>query len=86
MDEGDVVHDGVVGPALDDPVAGLQGDGRAEAEEDRGGAATYKLLDTSVIIDGRISDICDTGFIEGILILVGTGITTDAQGRPLSDT
>ena len=26
------------------------------------------------------------GFIEGILILVGSGITTDAQGRPLSDT
>ncbi|MCD6570068.1 MAG: TRAM domain-containing protein [Deltaproteobacteria bacterium] len=28
-----------------------------------------KLLDTSVIIDGRISDICDTGFIEGVLIV-----------------
>lgn len=26
-----------------------------------------KILDTSVIIDGRISDICSTGFIEGIL-------------------
>jgi uncharacterized protein YacL len=26
-----------------------------------------KLLDTSVIIDGRIADICDTGFIEGKL-------------------
>jgi hypothetical protein len=26
------------------------------------------------------------GFIEGILILVGSGITKDAQGRPLSDT
>jgi TM2 domain-containing membrane protein YozV len=26
------------------------------------------------------------GFIEGILILVGSGITRDAQGRPLSDT
>jgi TM2 domain-containing membrane protein YozV len=25
------------------------------------------------------------GFIEGILILVGAGITTDAQGRPLRD-
>lgn len=30
---------------------------------------SYKILDTSVIIDGRISDICDTGFIEGILII-----------------
>jgi uncharacterized protein YacL len=29
----------------------------------------YKILDTSVIIDGRISDICDTGFLEGILVI-----------------
>lgn len=29
----------------------------------------YKLLDTSVIIDGRIADICDSGFIEGTLLL-----------------
>ena len=28
-----------------------------------------KILDTSVIIDGRIYDICKTGFIEGILII-----------------
>lgn len=34
-----------------------------------GGTATYKILDTSVIIDGRISDICDTGFLEGILVI-----------------
>jgi uncharacterized protein YacL len=30
---------------------------------------SYKILDTSVIIDGRIADICDTAFIEGTLIL-----------------
>lgn len=29
----------------------------------------YKILDTSVIIDGRIADICETGFIEGVFIL-----------------
>ncbi|MBN2158160.1 MAG: TRAM domain-containing protein [Spirochaetes bacterium] len=29
----------------------------------------YKILDTSVIIDGRIADLCDTGFIEGILVI-----------------
>ena len=29
----------------------------------------YKLLDTSVIIDGRIADICLTGFIEGTLLI-----------------
>jgi len=30
---------------------------------------TYKILDTSVIIDGRIADICDTAFIEGALVV-----------------
>ena len=29
----------------------------------------YKLLDTSVIIDGRIADISTTGFVEGILVV-----------------
>ena len=29
----------------------------------------FKLLDTSVIIDGRIADISSTGFIEGVLIV-----------------
>lgn len=38
----------------------------AEISEVRG---NYKLLDTSVIIDGRIADISETGFIEGILVV-----------------
>jgi len=29
----------------------------------------YKLLDTSVLIDGRIADIADTGFLEGYLAI-----------------
>jgi len=29
----------------------------------------YKILDTSVIIDGRISDLCETGFIEGTILI-----------------
>lgn len=29
----------------------------------------HKILDTSVIIDGRIADICQTGFIEGTLLI-----------------
>jgi uncharacterized protein YacL len=33
------------------------------------GSLSYKILDTSVIIDGRIADVCDTGFIEGILVI-----------------
>lgn len=35
---------------------------------ERGGAQP-KVLDTSVIIDGRIFDLCKTGFLEGTLIL-----------------
>lgn len=30
---------------------------------------TRKILDTSVIIDGRICDVCETGFVEGTLII-----------------
>ncbi len=30
-----------------------------------------KILDTSVIIDGRIADVCETGFLEGPLIIPG---------------
>jgi uncharacterized protein YacL len=29
----------------------------------------YKILDTSVIIDGRIADICDSGFMDGTLVI-----------------
>jgi len=33
------------------------------------GRASPKILDTNVIIDGRIADICETGFIEGIFVV-----------------
>jgi uncharacterized protein YacL len=29
----------------------------------------YKILDTSVIIDGRIADICETGFMDGTIVI-----------------
>ncbi len=29
----------------------------------------YKILDTSVIIDGRIADVCDAGFLDGTLVV-----------------
>jgi len=29
----------------------------------------FKILDTSVLIDGRIADICQTGFIEGTILV-----------------
>ena len=38
-----------------------------EVKEEKSGIP--KVLDTSVIIDGRIFDICETGFIEGPLII-----------------
>jgi uncharacterized protein YacL len=29
----------------------------------------FKLLDTSVIIDGRVADVCETGFVDGVLMV-----------------
>ncbi|MFO7255769.1 MULTISPECIES: PIN/TRAM domain-containing protein [Limnochorda] len=40
---------------------------RGRARRFRSG--TRKILDTSVIIDGRIADICATGFLEGPLVV-----------------
>ncbi len=37
--------------------------------KERNVGRSYKILDTSVIIDGRIFDICETGFIEGTLVV-----------------
>jgi uncharacterized protein YacL len=34
-----------------------------------GSTRRYKILDTSVIIDGRIADVCETGFIDGTLVI-----------------
>ena len=36
---------------------------------DAGAEKSHKLLDTSVIIDGRIADIAETGFLDGELII-----------------
>jgi len=33
------------------------------------GTENVKILDTSIIIDGRIADVCETGFIEGAFII-----------------
>lgn len=37
----------------------------ANGEDSNSGPQTVKLLDTNVIIDGRIADLCKTGFVEG---------------------
>lgn len=40
-----------------------------ERKKGAGRNKEHKILDTSVIIDGRIADICKTGFIEGTLVI-----------------
>lgn len=40
---------------------------RGQKADSRGNQ--LKILDTSVIIDGRIADLCESGFIEGTLII-----------------
>ncbi|MDQ0247676.1 uncharacterized protein YacL [Bacillus fengqiuensis] len=42
---------------------------KAQEEEQEAAAKKLKILDTSVIIDGRIADICQTGFLEGIMVI-----------------
>lgn len=49
--------------------SGLFRRGRDKSSKDAHNAAKPKILDTSVIIDGRIFDICKTGIVEGTLIV-----------------
>ncbi len=44
--------------------------GKDKKKEEQTGTK-LKILDTSVIIDGRIADICKTGFLEGTLVIPG---------------
>lgn len=46
-----------------------QEDKASVLDRKEGEVRKYKLLDTSVIIDGRIYDVAKTGFIEGILVI-----------------
>jgi uncharacterized protein YacL len=43
--------------------------GRSSRSKKKKRGSIPKVLDTSVIIDGRIADICETGFIEGPLVV-----------------
>ncbi|MCL2338228.1 MAG: PIN/TRAM domain-containing protein [Firmicutes bacterium] len=45
--------------------------GKDKAAQEGKHGAGQKLLDTSVIIDGRIADLCASGFIEGTLVVPG---------------
>ena len=40
-----------------------------EEEPEAAAKNVLKILDTSVIIDGRIADICQTGFLEGTIVI-----------------
>ena len=46
----------------DFPILMLSGPAQAKKQ-------SFKILDTSVLIDGRIADICQTGFLEGTIII-----------------
>lgn len=43
--------------------------GKERGKEKTVPSEQYKILDTSVIIDGRIADICASGFVEGPLVV-----------------
>jgi uncharacterized protein YacL len=43
--------------------------GREKSGHKKSGSSCPKILDTSVIIDGRVSDIAQTGFIEGPIVI-----------------
>ncbi len=36
---------------------------------EKAGKHSFKILDTSVIIDGRIADIAETGFLDGVIVI-----------------
>lgn len=45
------------------------GRSKEKSKKEEKNTIEHKILDTSVIIDGRIADICKTGFIEGTLVI-----------------
>ncbi|AIQ49598.1 twitching motility protein PilT [Paenibacillus sp. FSL R7-0273] len=60
-----------IGLEKKDELGSLWATGRwGQPDEPEGrGLEEHKILDTSVIIDGRIADICKTGFIEGTIVI-----------------
>ncbi|WP_371365760.1 putative PIN and TRAM-domain containing protein YacL [Sporomusa rhizae] len=47
----------------------LNRENKDRSKEKSESACSAKILDTSVIIDGRIADICKSGFVDGMLIV-----------------
>jgi uncharacterized protein YacL len=50
-------------------ISNRMGKKKGVEEEEPENAKKLKILDTSVIIDGRIADICQTGFLEGTIVI-----------------
>ena len=48
---------------------GYEADRQGRRVTARGGPSSTKILDTSAIIDGRIADVAEAGFIDGVLIV-----------------
>jgi uncharacterized protein YacL len=69
-----------IGYALDRPVLPVGQSGLGAIRRVRGkGGGTSKVLDTSVIIDGRVGDLLRTGFLEGE-VLIPEFVLTELQG------
>lgn len=64
---------------LDRPLLALQGTTSTDDGQDIRGCISSKVIDTSVIIDGRIGDLLQTGFMEGE-ILVPEFVLAELQG------
>ncbi|MDE2126626.1 MAG: PIN domain-containing protein [Armatimonadetes bacterium] len=52
-------------------VAAMLARGQGGNQTESGPQANCKILDTNVIIDGRIADVCRAGFVEGTLYVPG---------------
>src|SRR4029078_10200140 len=61
-------------PSIGIVVGGRKGEGLEPARllslfRASGPQRRYKILDTSVIIDGRLADLCDTGLMDGTPVI-----------------
>jgi uncharacterized protein YacL len=58
-----------VGYKKRDEIASILSLRSKDKKKDNKNQVEHKILDTSVIIDGRIADICKAGFIEGTIVI-----------------
>jgi uncharacterized protein YacL len=60
---------GALGPSSEKRPAETAASPAGAAGTPAGGCSVPKILDTNVIIDGRIADVCETGLLEGPLVV-----------------